>query len=313
MVILLGIAANVAQLLLASATERQREAAVRMALGAERSALARQQLVDTALLTALGCAGGLVLAAWSLRLARALGAVDLAGLGPVRLDWRVFAGAAAFMLATATVCGLGPALAVSRRALTRRLAEGSGRASLSRSHQRFHRLLAVGQMAVAVVLVSAALLVTKSYAHLLAVEPGFAPHGLLTLDLTLPESRYQSPDAVRAFVDRARAELASLPGATGGEPAATFNPVTADYFGVMRIPLLRGRGIGAADAAAGEPVVVIDQALARQFFRGREAVGRTLELTPFPGMPWRIVGVAGSVRQGGHWDPSTTASQGSPY
>lgn len=329
--ILAGVVVNAATLLLAHSVARQRELAVRLALGGARRGVAAQAVAEAVLLALVAGVLGLLAAVWLLRLAVALAPFDLAGFQPLRPDlWTLVFGLGT-AVAAGVVCGLLPVLRLDRNRLVRQLNEGGRSSTASRRQQHLQHLLVATQVALAAVLLVATLLMVRTYWELATSDFRFQPRGLLTLDLTLPEGSYDSPPAMSDFAARAVDGLAALPGAesaaaglrlpvldegggmwfllagaSGGPPAdgapehgADLNLVTPGFFETLRLPLLAGRGFDAGDRADAEPVVVVSQELVRRHFSDGEAVGRSIYLTPFPEMPWRIVGIAADVRQGG--------------
>jgi putative ABC transport system permease protein len=328
--LLLIACANVANLLFARATARQREMAIRAALGARRGRLVQQLVTESLVLAALGAAGGLVLAAWGIDLLQALGPVDLPRLHEVRLDAAVLAFTSLLMLGAAVVFGLAPALHLARPDLVTPLKE-SARTAAGRTGPA--RTLLVGsQIALALVLLVGAGLLIRSFSRVMTVDPGFEPSGVLTVELALPSQRY--PDAAQrsAFYRQLLERLAAQPGvevagairdvllsrlpnsapisiegradlseADRNLPIA-FDPVTPDLFRALRIRIVRGRGFTPADDGAAPPVAIVNESLVRRFFPGGDPVGRrvTFGSPDDENVRWlTIVGVAADARRSG--------------
>jgi putative ABC transport system permease protein len=327
--VLLIACANVANLLLARSTSRQREMAVRAALGASRWRLARQLMTESVLLSAAGGAVGLVLALWGVDLLVALiPAQQLAQMPYLRhlsLDRDVLLFAAALSLLTGVLFGTLPALAASRADLQGAMKEG-GRGTASRRPARVRDLLVVSEVALALVLLVGAGLLLKSLAAMLAVDPGFDPRGLLTLRVALPPARYaEDVQAARFHAELLRrvsrlpgvsgaAETSNLPlsgdGGTGtpqvvGRPApegdtsaeSHLRTVSANYFEVMGVPLVKGRAFGERDTGEAPGVLVVNKTFAERVFPGEEAVGRRVTFKWSDGQPpFEIVGVVGDEK-----------------
>ncbi len=332
-VLLLGCA-NLAGLLLARGIARERELALRSALGASRMQLARQLLCEGLLLALLGAAAGMLIAGW------ALGALQAAlpeavrstvpNLAELRVDGATLAFGMGLALVTGVAFSLLPALRAGRGTLATAL--GSlGRSFGTRPQQRLRQALVVGQVAVSLVLLVGAGLALASFRSMLAQQTGFAPARVLTMTAALPDSRY--PDAAHrlAFYERVLAKLQALPGveraaavnvlpfstydrgtrvlAEGapeplpGEGArAAYRATTPGYFEALGIPLRRGRDFDARDHEGAPAVVIVNEQLARRELGDGPAIGRRLRLGAAGG-PWReIVGVVGDVR---HWSLTT--------
>lgn len=320
---------NLASLQLARGAAREREIAVRLALGAGRGRIVRQLLVENLLLGLAGGVLGALLASWALDLlARAL-ADTLPWWMRLSLDRPVLLFALAVTLLTSLGFGLIPSWMLSRAPIGDALKQG-GRSGSARS-TRVMRVLAGAQLTLALVLLTGAGLLVKSFLHLRGVRPGFEPGGVLTFALTLPDAAYPDADRQIEVNTRLVAALRSLPGVDsaavvsnlplggsnwgrgftladrpapppGQTPVALNRVVSADYFRAMHIALLQGRTFNAADTATAPHVALIDEAFAREFFPNQNPVGQRLHYgradRPNPG--WmEIVGVVANVR---HYD-----------
>jgi putative ABC transport system permease protein len=310
---------NVSNLLLARAAARQRETAVRVALGAGTLGLARQFVTEGLLLAGLGGLGG-VLVAWG-----GLGLL-LGGIGnlvprahEVHLDGRALAVALAAVVASGVAFGLAPLRRALRSDVNEALKQGArGSASATGSG-----LLVAGQVAITTVLLVGAGLLLRSFAGLLDVDSGVRTDGVTTARLTLPNARHPDPAAVGAFHARLRERVAASPGVEaagvisllplqasgfngaavpegrtypkGQEPLAEYRIVTPGYFEALGIPLLRGRGLTDADLAADAPIALVNETLARAFWAGEDPIGR--RLTIGGDTPLEVVGVVRDVRQ----------------
>jgi putative ABC transport system permease protein len=325
-VLLIG-AANLANLFLVRYLARDRELALRTALGATRGRLVRELLAEA--LTLGLCAGalGVGVASAGVRALRTLAPSTLPRLGDVGVDGRVVAFCALTSIATVLIFGALPAWRASRGNLASALKEG-GRGTGSVRHRRLQDGLVVLQLAVALVLLTGAGLLVKSFDHVAGTDPGFRPEGVLTARINLPEERYPTPERQVAFVSSVVEQLAALPGVYAasvsnlvpgpngsgykdgfsivGDPPADPSrlPVavevvaTPDYFRTMGIIVRRGRGVLPTDNATAVKVAVVDELLARRFFKGRDPAGERLALWNSPDTV-EIVGVVASVRQRG--------------
>jgi predicted permease len=332
-VVLLIACGNVAHLLLARALGRRREMAVRAAIGASRGRLVRQLLVESLLLAAAGGLAGVAVAAAGVRAIHALGAGTVPRLDVVGLDPGVLAFTALITLVAGVLSGLAPAWRSSRLDLTRHLKTdgrgASGTGSLWRRGHGLRRLLVVGEIALAVVLLVGAVLVVRSVARLASVPPGFDPAGTLTFELTMQGQRYEKAIAGHLAYRDLWQRIEQLPGVTAAGAVSAlplsqhfaWGPLTVEgrtrapgeafinadmrfvegrYFEAMRIPLVDGRLFTASDVRPGPLVALVDSQMAAQLWPGQTAVGKRIQLGfgDDPKAPWiTIVGVVGRVKQ----------------
>jgi len=328
--VLLMVCANVASLLLARSLARQKEIALRAALGATRVRIIRQLLTEATLLSSLGGLGGLLVAGLGLdALMAALPQNQLAAMPffeTLRLDPGMLLFALALALLTGLVFGLAPALQASRIDLQGALKDG-GRASGGVAGQRLRSALVGSEIALAVVLLVGAGLMMKSLLRLMQVNLGFDPTNVLTMTVVLPAGKYTDPNRMVAYYQQAQERLAALPGVTGagavsqlplqpgnttrfiveGEPApppgqeteANIRVASANYFQALGIPLAQGRNFAESDKADATRVAIINQSLAEKLFDRRSAVGRRLLFPSFPNQSVEIVGVVGDVKTTG--------------
>jgi putative ABC transport system permease protein len=340
--VLLIACANVANLLLARATVRRREIAIRTAIGASRGRVVRQLLTESLLLSALGGAAGLLLAMWGLDVLVAASPADLPRVGEVGLDRYVLAFTVCVTTLTGLVFGLAPALQASKADLNEALKDGSrgGGGDLGRS--RLRSLLVVSEVALSLVLLVGAGLLFQSFRRLLDVAPGFDPENVLTADISVSDTKYPEKAARSAFYREALERIEALPGVEaagvvdplplggsfisytfdiagrppfppGDQPTSARRATSPDYFRAMGIPVRRGRAFGEQDKSNAPPVVIINETFARRFFRGEDPVGQ--RIIPGEGrtpVTREIVGVVGDVRHAG-LDAETTPEYYIPY
>ena len=325
--VLLIACANVANLLLARATSRHKEMAIRSALGASRMRVIRQMLTESVLLAVVGGGIGLVLAVWWSDLLIALGKEDIPRAVQVGVDWRVLAFTAGLSVLTGLVFGVVPAFHSSKTELTESLKEGRGAGAGSRRN-RMRSALVVVELAIAVVLLVGAGLLIQSLWRLQRVTSGLETENVLTLSVALPEVKYDGEKQSRFFQDL-RSKLETLPGVRSAsgilplplsgdrfsisfqiegrpvpkkdEPVGDFFGADVGYFKTMGIPILKGRDFNQFDQHKSAPVVIVTETFAKTHFPGEEAIGKRIH----PGIstfdnekaPAReIVGVVGDVR-----------------
>jgi predicted permease len=333
--VLLIACANVSSLLLARAAVRQKEIAVRAALGAGRGRLIRQLLTESALIALLGGTVGVTLAAWSVELIAKTNLINVPRLSQVTLNIPVLLFTLGICILAAVLFGLAPAAQVSRLDLNRALREEGRGLAGSVGVNRIQRVLVVSEVALAVVLVIAAGLLLRSFDQLLRIDPGFKVENLLTVNINLPSSRYQDNPRVTVFYNQLLEQVGALPGvvsvaATSGLPLANvsndtvfriegrpssggidrttppdrnayghfyFWKVTPDYFKTMDIALRQGRTLQASDDANAPPVVVINETMARRFWPNENPLGKRIALNwTTENIAWaEIVGVVRDV------------------
>jgi putative ABC transport system permease protein len=326
--VLLITCANVANLLLARATARNKEMAIRAALGAGSLRLVRQLLTESTLLALAGGACGLLLSSWSLKGLLALTPGSLPQFSDVRIDARVLILTLLIALITGILFGLVPALQTVRIDLNNSLLAGSGRSTARRA--RLRNVLILVEISLSLVLLVGAALLTRTFVNLRGVNPGFDPHNVLTMKLSLTEAKYDTTQAVwnlfRQVVARAEALpgvesaafVTSLPMEQGtdqpfkieGEDkvyvGSEFRAITPNYFRAMSIPLRQGRYFLDADYTPSAGVVIINEALARKYFPSRNPIGRHLIITSgiVAHRPREVVGIVGDIREFGLDNPA---------
>ena len=322
--VLLIACANIANLLMARSAARHKEVAIRFALGAGRMRLVRQFLTESMLLALVGGGLGLALAVWGVDLLVALNPRDIPRAEEVGIDGRVLAFTLLVSLVTGIIFGLVPALQGSKVNLSDSLKEGSRGISSSPDHNRVRRLMVVSEIALAVVLLVSAGLMIKSLLRLTEVKLGFDPEDVLTMHMSLPQSKYAKRDQQAAFSRELLQRVGRLPGV---ESAGTVSPIpligasaadfyiegrasaapnqgyntnihlcSPDYFRTMKIPLLKGRYFDERDVAQSQSVVIINETFASGLWPDEEAVGKRVSFSG-PDGPWSIiVGVVGDTR-----------------
>ena len=326
--VLLIACANVANLLLARATSRHKEMAVRSALGASRMRVIRQLLTESVLLSLVGGGVGLLLAVWWADLLVALGKEDIPRAVQVGIDWRVLGFTLGVSIVTGLVFGLAPAFHSSKTDLVESLKDGGRGTSESSRRNRMRSILAVGELAIAVVLLVVAGLLIKSLWRLQNVNSGLQPENVMAFNLALPETRYKT-DRQSQFFEQLKTRLESSPGvqsassilplplsgdrfsisfqiegrevAPKDEPSADIFMTGVGYFRTMGIPLVKGRDFEQRDQHGSPPVVIITEEFARQYFPNEEPLGKRIQpgISTIEGAdsPMReIVGVVGDIR-----------------
>ncbi|HEX5732214.1 MAG TPA: ABC transporter permease [Blastocatellia bacterium] len=325
--VLIIACANVANLLLARGAERQKELAIRAALGAGRARLIRQLFTESLFLALLGGVCGILLASWGIDAILALSPAGLPRIDEVSIDARVIAFTFAVSIVTALTFGLAPAIQFSSPKLQQFLKEGGRTSTAGFGRRRLRHALVVSEIALALMLLVGAGLLVRSFIRLLQVDPGFTPDNVLSLQVFIWD-KYQTPQQRTAFFDEAFSRLSSLPGvqAVGavtalpfnnedtidvdttftidGKPAEPGQQLTAystvasiDYFKVMGIHLKSGRFFNEYDRPGSPLVVLINEAMARRFWPDEDPVGKRITVGSF-GRPMsrEIIGVVADVR-----------------
>jgi predicted permease len=324
--LLLIACANVAGLLLARVTARQREVAVRMALGASRWRLIRQLLTESVILSAFSGLLGLLLAYAGVKLLVALTPSEVPRLHEIGLHVPVFLWTLAISVVTGLLFGLAPALQASRPDLNSALKESSGRNPGSFQGSGLRNLLVVSEVAVALLLLVGAGLMTKSFLRLQQVDPGFDATNVVSMNIALPTSKYRAQQ-LNNFYDQLFERIRNLPGvkSVGGinplplggtnislsvldegapavaltdRPSVGVRVVTPGYFQTMSIPILKGRAFTEQDRDNSPNVILVNEALASRFWPNQDAIGKRLDFEEDSGKQvWReIVGVVGNVK-----------------
>ena len=325
---LLIASANVANLLLSRALTREREIAVRVALGARRGRLMRQLLTESSLLGLLGILPGLALASVGLRGVLALMPPDAPRIETIAVDGWVLAFSALVALATGWIVGVIPALHASVSDVRAALTAGGRGGSETALRRRTRTAVVLAEIAMAVALVAGSGLLIRSFLQVMQVDPGFRPDGLVTFDLRPEQGRFSSAAEAKDFFARVRGDLGALPGVTavsevwkvpfsedGGinalyradreidpavdPPFGRWRPVSHDYLTTAGVRLVRGRLFTATDEEGTEPVAVISETAARQLFGAGQPLGQRLLSSVEMDTPVRVVGIVGDLRLGG--------------
>ncbi len=326
--VLLIACANVANLLLARAAVRQKEIALRLALGANRSRLTRQFLTESVLLSVCGGAVGLIFAFAGLRILKTFIPATISQAEAIGIDGRVLVFTALVALVTGLIFGLAPALQASHFSLNETLKEGGRDAAGGSKGVRLRGLLVIAEVAVSFVLLIGAGLLINSFLHLRNLNPGFRADHLLTAKIDLPELKYPDREHRIPFLDEVLRRVSALPGvqsaAIAGNLPLTYNgdsmfvgvegipdpptdqqvdviyrAVGPGYFSTMGIPLVRGRDFNDRDTADTTLGVVVSEKMAQHFWPGQDPVGKRLKPGPTTSdSPWReVIGVVKDVRQ----------------
>jgi putative ABC transport system permease protein len=328
--VLLIACANLTTMLLARAAAREREIAIRVALGASRLRLLKQVFSESVLLALIGGVAGVVLALWGVKLLKTIGAQTVPRLHEVNIDLVVLAVTLAICVGTGIIFGLAPGLASGRPELTEALKEGGRGATQGTRRNRLRNGLVIAEVALALVLLSGAGLLIKSFARLQNVNPGFNPRNALTFEISLPKIQYPDDAAIVRFNNEAQRRIAALPGvqAAGfstilplagtnsdwsftieGQPSNDNSPspdeekrqVASDYFRALETPLIKGRFFTDADKADAPLVMIVNQAFAKKFWPKGDALGQRVTFgDPKKDPKWiTIVGVVGDIRHFG--------------
>jgi putative ABC transport system permease protein len=335
--VLLIACVNVANLLLARGAGRQREFAIRLALGAPASRIARQLFTENSLLALAGGAAGLLVAAVSTRLlffAFRPGDLNLPmrHVDTISMDGRVFAFALLISCLTGLLFGVGPALTALRTNLNDPLKEG-GRTPGTGGHNRLRQVLVASEVALALVVLSGAGLMIKSMARLLGVDPGLNPRNVLAMEMSVPQEEiYVGPPGLPRFCQDLDVHIGAIPGILsvgavahlpfhgnagrgfqiegrppadpGQMPGANYTVACPNYFRTMGIPILKGREFTAQDTVSAPGVIVINQSMAHDFWPKEDPVGRAIRLGGSDGPRLTVVGVVGDVHFQGLDNPA---------
>lgn len=324
LLVLLIACANVANLLLVRAANRRKEMAIRTALGARRSRLTSQMLIESVTLSSIGGIAGLLMASWFLSFLVKLAPASIPRVEEIRVDLKVLVFTLALSVFTGIIFGLVPALGAVPDPIGA-LKEGGKTTGGSVAHKAVRRGLAIAEIALALVLLIGAGLLIKSFHRLQDVNPGFDPHNLLTMTLFLPESKYGQPGRSGQFVKEMLDRVSTLPGveAAGtttqlpmrgagdtyfkieGRPFAdpkqqvtALNPeISHDFLRAMGIPILKGRPFTEHDTSHAPSTVIINQSFANAYFPGEDAIGHRLIIDAGQPLTCEIVGIAADSKQ----------------
>jgi putative ABC transport system permease protein len=318
-VVLLIACANLAGLLLVRAIRRRKDAAIRIALGANTATLLRQTIIESLVLSVTGALIGLALAAGALRVGLSLLPETLPRVNEIGLDWGVVVFALLLAVLTGVICGLIPAFAAIRTSVSATLKEGGGRGSLGAGHARLRSALVIAEIAVAMVLLTASGLFLRSFAKMREVELGFRPDHTVTAEYSLPKKQYPTEVAAEEFNDELLHRLRQLPGVTAVGvttrlPASdvhsnstfvvegyvpprgaslmlgTPSLVEGEYFKAMGISLLAGRFFTPEDNRGSQMVVLVNRKLAGHYWPGQSPVGKQMRMgLPETPTPWLVV------------------------
>ncbi|HWP44968.1 MAG TPA: ABC transporter permease [Blastocatellia bacterium] len=325
--VLLISCANVANLLLARAAARQKEIAIRTALGSNRWRIVRQLMTESLLLAIIGGGAGLLLAVWGIDGLLALAPEDLPRVKEVGMDGSVLLFTLGVTLATGLGFGVAPALHASRPNLNETLKDAGRGTSAGVRRQRIRSLLVVSEVALAFVLLVGGTLLIRSFYTLQQVDPGFNPENALAVTISLPSAKYQKNAQMVSFFDQLIKRVSALPGveSVGGTyvlpiiddfilgvevegrpqerdtdlPKTNYFAVTPGYFRAMGIPLIRGRDFTERDVEGQKRVVIINRTMADALFPGEDPIGKRIHITMGEEIFREIVGVVGDVKQNG--------------
>ena len=322
--VLLIACANVANLLLARATARRAELAIRSALGATRTRLICQLLTESILLSLTGGFLGLLIAIWGVPALTGISASSIPRVEEVSVNFKALVFTVIVSLATGILFGAAPALKSSSKQLTENLKEGRRGATGGAAHQRLLNLIVAAEVALSVVLLAAAGLMVRSFISINGVAPGFNPKGVLTIGIGLTRPIYADVEQQARFYKRLTDSVSLVPGVEstagvnrlpllglnsstsftfqgkpvekGNEPTADCRIATPNYFRTMGIPLIKGREFTETDLKDAPEVVVINKAMADQFLPGEDPIGKRLQIYPNPARWREVVGVIGDIK-----------------
>jgi predicted permease len=326
--VLLIACVNVANLILARAFSRQKEIAIRTALGASSARVLRQVLTESVLLSLVGGALGLGLAPLGIRLIMAFLAGKVPASVEVGLDAGVLGFTAGISLLTGILAGILPGLRLARKNVSQTLKEGLGRTDADSGGNKTRSALVVAEFALSLVLLMAAGLMIRSFQHLHQVNPGFDSQGVLTAEVAVSQKQFATANDQIRFFDQVLQQVRSLPGVEAAgvtddipmdmngshqpiaidgravlpmseQPEVDVRLISPGYMNALHIPVLRGRDFDQNDIAGRPGAVLISESLAREFWPGEDAIGKHLTLTFFPGMSREVVGIVGDVKLDG--------------
>jgi len=333
------VSLNIANLLLARASARQQEMAVRVALGANKSRVVRQMLTESMILSVIGGVAGVITAFAALRFILRLVPANIPRISEVSIDWMVLSFALAVSIVTGVIFGLAPAIHSAKAALSSSIREGGRGSGYGTGTARLRDVLIVSELAFAVVLMIGAGLLLRTLRHLLRENPGFNPTHVVSANVWLPEPNdpkvdpYLTVSQLTTFNRELLRRMNAIPGVdlaaiTSGLPATSHTDVTSlavtalviedrpvesaqdlraegirvspDYFQVMQVPLVRGRFFTESDEDGKLPVAMIDEATARRFWADRDPIGRRIRMGQNPALPWwTIVGIVTDIKNDG--------------
>ncbi|HOB99359.1 MAG TPA: ABC transporter permease [Verrucomicrobiota bacterium] len=334
--------ANVANMSLSRALDRQREWAIRLSLGSSRWRLIRLLLTESLLLAATGAVLGLLLAQWGLALAQTLVPADAPFWLDFSVDYRVLLFTAGVVVGSCLLFGLAPAWHASRINPVENLRSGSPAAGDQPRQRRLRGILVASEVALALLLLGGTLVMIQSLWNLQRADAGFNPRGVLTFSVTLWQGEFREPARRIAFFEDLQQRLAALPGVKTAaaiynlplrgdwwsqafylenepeelstqRPAGTMRIVTPGYFRAMEIPVLLGRDFNPTDQRTSQPVVIIDESFARRYFPDENPLGRRVKVSNRPDVWWEIVGVARDANHYGLLSERTQSGFYFPY
>src|SRR5580704_6925987 len=323
--VLLIASVNVANLALARTFNRQKEIAIRTALGATSARVLRQILTESVLLAFAGGALGLAYAHFEIRLIVAFLADELPRSIDIGLDWQVLLFTAVVSVVTGIAAGVLPALRLSRGEINQALKQGLGRTDADSSGHRTRSILVVSEVALSLMLLIGAGLMIRSFHRLQAVNPGFDSRGVLTMTAMVSSAKFPSPAQQIRFFERVLERVRALPGVESAgtiddmplnndgshqpiaiegrsvlpmseQPEIDVRLISPGYMSALRIPILHGRDLSAADVAGRPAAILISESMAQQFWPGTDPLGKRLTLTFFPDAVREVVGVVGNVK-----------------
>jgi predicted permease len=325
-VVLLIACSNVAGLLLSRSLARTKEFTLRAALGAGKWRLMRQLLTEALILAGIGGIAGILIAKTAIHFVKFFAPPNIPRLGEVTLDMRVVLFALAVTFVTGILFGLAPAIAGSRDNLVESLKEGGQRAGSSPTGAKLRNVLLISEVALALVLVISAGLLTRTFLHLLKVDPGFNPTRVLTFELTLPATKYTDQPQIVALYQKTLQSIRSLPGVEsagitattplGGATESTsirlpdhplqdpkarafsnYTMISPGYFAAAGTPILRGRDFLDSDTADSQPVTIINSAMAKKFWPGEDAIGKQVAPASKKYPAETIIGIVADVKR----------------